>query len=52
MLVEQNLSNLLPILATAECGHQKVQSSHPAEKEEEKKQLEPAYAGWLVIAWS
>ncbi len=28
------MSNVLPILATAECGHLKVQSSHPAEKEE------------------
>ncbi len=49
------VSNVLPILATAECGHLKVQSSHPAEKEEEEeeeeeKQLKPAYAGCLVIA--
>lgn len=45
------MSNLLPILATVECGHLQVQSSHHAEKEEEEKTLlKPAYAGWLVIA--
>ncbi len=46
------VSNALSILATAECGHLKDQSSHSAEEEEEEeeKQLKPAYAGWLVIA--
>ncbi len=31
------VSNLLPILATAECGHLKVQSSHPAERRRRRR---------------
>lgn len=42
------VSKLLPILATAECGHLRIQSSHPAEKEEEEKNPAETSLCWLA----